>query len=61
MESTRDQLAGALYQKGIAQAEIESLKVILQSNDCIFSTIVILTCKTGKYHEDDIARCVQPV
>lgn len=27
MESTRDQLAEALYQKGLALAEIESLKV----------------------------------
>jgi site-specific recombinase XerC len=27
MESTRDQLAEALYQKGLALAEVESLKV----------------------------------
>lgn len=27
MEETRDQLADALYQKGLALAEIESLKV----------------------------------
>lgn len=29
METTRDQLAEALYQKGFALAEIESLKVLL--------------------------------
>lgn len=28
MDTTRDQLAEALYQKGLAMAEIESLKVI---------------------------------
>lgn len=29
METARDQLAEALYQKGLALAEIESLKVVL--------------------------------
>lgn len=30
LESTRDQLAEALYQKGLALAEIETLKVRLE-------------------------------
>lgn len=32
METTRDQLADALYQKGLALAEIESLKVKLHKH-----------------------------
>lgn len=34
METTRDQLAEALYQKGLALAEIESLKVGIVSLLC---------------------------
>jgi hypothetical protein len=36
MEAARDHLAEALYQKGLALAEIESLKVLL----CFFYNIV---------------------
>lgn len=34
METTRDQLAEALYQKGLALSEIESLKVQILFSDC---------------------------
>jgi len=59
MDSTRGQLAEALYQKGLALAEIASLKVrafMFLKAMSIINSYSIHICKTGKYRVDDIVK-----